>query len=327
MITRHFAAAAVLAAAAGLTAAGPVRADTELKALSSMATNLIYTQAYRQLFIDPANKAVDGIRINYVGGPEVTPASKAAEAIKRNVVDVLYGPAAYYAGLVPEALAVAGASVNALEARRNGGIDALNAIWAKRNDARILAWGISETRYNLYLTAPPKITSDMVTFEGVKIRSSPLYKHLLEAVHATPIAIAAPEFYTAMERGLVQGSGWPSVGLAGTGVAKFMKYRLDPPFYRANHMIIMNLNKWKALTAQQRAALQKVALDYEKQSIDFVGRTARAEEDTLKKGGMKIIALSGKAREYYETRGNDNLWKIVEKRSPSAAMLRRLLNP
>ena len=74
-------------------------AESQLKALSSMRKNLDYTQAFLKLFVDRANELGKGeLKISFVGGPEVTPARKAAGALERGVVDILYGPAGYYAG-------------------------------------------------------------------------------------------------------------------------------------------------------------------------------------------------------------------------------------
>jgi hypothetical protein len=52
-----------------------------------MTTNLHYTQGFRTLFIDPVDATAGGAaRIDYIGGREITPASKAASALRRGVV-------------------------------------------------------------------------------------------------------------------------------------------------------------------------------------------------------------------------------------------------
>ena len=55
--------------------------------------------------------------------------------------------------------------------------------------------------------------SDLSTFKGKKIRSIPLYDPILQTLGAVPVTTSPAEAYTAMERGVVDGLGWPDLGL------------------------------------------------------------------------------------------------------------------
>ena len=303
------------------------QAETQLKALSSMRTNLDYTQAFLKLFINRANELSGGeLKITLIGGPEVTPARKAAGALERGVFDILYGPAGYYAGSVPEAMAIHGSTVGPDVLRKNGGFALLDKIWGERIKAKILAWGISETKYNLFFKDKPKVTADALDLSGMKVRSSPTYKPLLLSLGATPVSIPFSDFYTSLNRGLVSGSGWPAVGLARTGVGKLMKYKVEPSFFRSNHLIIINKAKWDSLSDKAKKALQTAALEYETGSIAYLNNVQKAENEKLKKLGLETITLKGKARAAYDEGGRKALWKIVDERSKNAAQLRKLLD-
>jgi TRAP-type C4-dicarboxylate transport system substrate-binding protein len=301
-------------------------AETTLKAYSSMARNLIYTQAYLEYFIKPANEAGKGIfKINYIGGPEVTPINKSAQALQRGVFDLAYGPSGYYAGEVPESLALLGTTASLEEVRKNGGWEMMNEIWTKRLGARVLAWPIYETSYNLFLTKRPTVTEDRLDLSGMKLRAPPTYKPMIESLGGTPVNIAAPEMYTSLERGLVQGSGWPNIGLADTGVGKILKFKIAPSFYRANQLLIVNKKSWDNLPPKAREILEKVARDYERNSVVHFKKIQEEEIQKLEKAGIKTITLTGKARDSYLKGGYDALWAMVEQRSDNAKTLREKL--
>ena len=75
-----------------------------------------------------------------MGGPEVTPAKRAPQAMQRGVIDVLFIPAAYVAGLVPEAQAMMLQNIGIDKLRSTGAVDAYDKIFGYRLDAKLLAW-------------------------------------------------------------------------------------------------------------------------------------------------------------------------------------------
>lgn len=316
-------------AALGLAAGAPASAaEVVLKSQSAMATNLLYTKAFRQHFVAPVNQAGKGVvRIDYLGGPEVTPARKAAAALKRGVFDVLYSPAGYYAGTVPEGFAIHAAKKSPAEIRKNGGLDLLNSIWAKKLNARILSWAISETRFNIYLSKKPIIGADgMVSLKGMKIRTSPTYRPLLTGLGAVTVRMKVSELYTALQRGVVQGTGWPNVGISKLGLGKLMKYRIEPSFYRANHLVLINLDRWKALPKAARAILGKEGEAFETSSVAYMAAQTVEDEKALKAQGLQSIRLTGAAEKKYTAIANDGLWKRLAERKVDVKALRAKLD-
>ncbi|MCC2098421.1 MAG: TRAP transporter substrate-binding protein DctP [Hyphomicrobiales bacterium] len=303
-------------------------AEVRIKAYSSMAKNLLYTKVFLDEFVKPANAAGKGMfKIAFIGGPEVTPARKSAQALKRGVFDIVYGPAGYYAGDVPEGLALHGRTASTDVLRKNGAYELLTRIWSERVGARFLGWGISNLSYNLFFTTEPKVTDGKLDLTGMKMRASPTYKPRVESLGGIPVRVPAPEMYTALKSGIVKGTGWPEIGIAATGVGKLMKYKVEPSFYATNHIIIFNEKTWAKLPKKAQDILTRAAVEYEKKSVEIMKKVRDEENAKLAKFGIKTIRLTGKGAEHFTRSGNDALWETVSKRSKYAAQLRALLEP
>jgi TRAP-type C4-dicarboxylate transport system substrate-binding protein len=299
---------------AAAAAAIPATADeTSLRTVTSLPTTLTVTQSFLQIFVPKANELGKGqFKIDYKGGPEVVPASKGASAIQRGIVDLLWGPAGYYAGTVPEAYAMMGSHRPVEELWANGGFDLLNEVWAKKLNARILAWGESETQMHVYTVFEPKISSIGPDLTGKKMRTTPTYLALLKALGATPVRMPSPEIYTGLQRRVIDGFAFPVSGVTQLGVGDLIKYRVDPGFYRNNGIVIINLDVWKKLSREGKDALQKASRHYEKASLKFMADDIERESKVLAEKGMKVLKLDDEvAKKYIETADNA-MWQRLD---------------
>jgi TRAP-type C4-dicarboxylate transport system substrate-binding protein len=91
---------------------------------------------------------------------------------------------------------------------------------------------------------------------GQKIRITPVYRDFFQALNANVITTPPGEVYTALERGVVDGYGWPIGGIFDFNWHEKTKFRIDPGFYDAEVSLVMNLPAFKKLTDAQRKALE-----------------------------------------------------------------------
>ena len=75
---------------------------------------------------------------------------------------------------------------------------------------------------------------------------------------ATVVQTPPGEVYTALERGVVDGYGWPITGIFDLGWHEKTKYRVDPGFYSAEVSVLVNKD---CLGQAQRRAAQGGARD------------------------------------------------------------------
>jgi TRAP-type C4-dicarboxylate transport system substrate-binding protein len=171
---------------------------------------------------------------------------------------------------------------------------------------------IDYTPFHLYLTK--KIDKPDLT--GLKIRITPVYRDFFQAIGATVMQTAPGEVYTALERGVVDGYGWPINGIFDLNWHEKTKYRVDPGFYNAEVSLVMNLDKWKALNARQRDLLMKhvVALEADNDSWKKVN-----EEDIRKQAqaGIQVITFDAATAKQYYDKAYEVGWAAAIKSSPT----------
>jgi TRAP-type C4-dicarboxylate transport system substrate-binding protein len=295
--TISFALAAVLA---GSLAGGAAQAEDKLRAVTAFPKALIYVKSFLK-FVDKVNAEGKGVvQIEYIGGPEAIPRREQADAVRNGVVDMQYGPASYYPGVVPESDALVGANTSPMEQRANGGLALMNQIHQKKLNAFYLAHPDSGAQFHIYLTKEPKRNADGgLDLTGFKLRSAPIYREFFVGLGAVHVGIPVPEVYTSLERGLVDGLGWPSTGVMDFSWDKHLKYRVDPGFFEIDLGILVNLDKWKSLSQASRDLLQKIGIQHEKESYQFFKDLEAKEDAEVQKRGLKIIKLEGAAAKKY----------------------------
>ena len=140
----------------GGSAIASAQAQETLRALSMQPTAVTYTQSFLK-FIDKVNAAGQGVvQIEFVGGPEAIPTFDQPEAVREGVIDMIYGPGSYYAGIVPETDALVGSNLTPMEKRANGGIDLLNQIHQEKMNAYYLGHPDGGIQFHIYMTKEPQ---------------------------------------------------------------------------------------------------------------------------------------------------------------------------
>src|SRR5258708_6443798 len=195
--------------------------EVTLKAVTAFTENTTYSRPFER-FIGRVNEDGKGIlRINYIGGPKAMPPFEVGNALKGGVVDIANAAGAFYTNVMPEADAWKLTERPMAELRKNGGYDAMAAIYAQKMNAIFLARLGDTNPFHLYLNKPIS-TPDLT---GLKLRITPVYRDFFQALGATVVQTAPGEVYTALERGVVDGYGWPITGVLHLGWNEKTKFR------------------------------------------------------------------------------------------------------
>jgi TRAP-type C4-dicarboxylate transport system substrate-binding protein len=295
-------------AAAPLAAQGQ---ETTLRVVSGFAENTQYVKNLMPV-IQALNAEGKGrLQLNFIGGPKAMPPFEVGNAVRTGVVDIALTTGAFYTNIMPEADALKLTQVSAQELRKNGGYELINKIWNEKANMQYLGRVIDYTPFHLYLTK--KI--DKPDLSGLKIRITPVYRDFFQALGATVMQTAPGEVYTALERGVVDGYGWPINGIFDFNWHEKTKFRVDPGFYNAEVSLIMNLDKWKALNSGQRELLMKHVIALESANDSW----KKVNEDDIRKqkeAGILVITFDPATAKQYYAKAYDIAWENAIKASP-----------
>jgi TRAP-type C4-dicarboxylate transport system substrate-binding protein len=314
----YFAAFAALATALPPGAAGAQ--EVTLRAVSSFAENTQFSKNFER-FIAQVNKTGKGvIQINYIGGPRAMPPFEVGNAVRTKVVDMANVTGAFYTNLMPEADGFKLVGKPMSEQRKNGTWAYINELHNKKMNSWYLARQFHNVPFHIYLNK--KI--DKLDFTGLKIRVTPVYRDIVQALGGTPITTAPGEVFTALERGVVDGYGWPITGIFDLGWDKVTKFRMEPPFYSVEVNVLVNLDVWKGLNDAQRKVLNGAALWLE--ALDSENNAAvKAERERQTKAGIQAIDFGPAAAKQFLAKANDVAWASVIKRAPEEGKKLRAL--
>lgn len=288
-----------IAALAVMTGVGTASAaEVQLKAASFLPARLIFAKFFYD-WVDSVNKTCAGeVEISVVG-PEAINSLEQWNAVKTGVVDMHYGPANYYKGTMPEASVTDVATNESAEQRENGAWEMLNDLYNEKMNVQYLTQIIDGVHFYLYTNKPAQDGR----FEGFRLRSVPVYDNFFKWLGAQPVRMAPPEVYTALERRVIDGYGWPLWGVVGFGWHKHTKYRYGPGFLNASVNILANLDKWKSMSDDQRACLTERAEWLETVWPEWRDEQTEKEAAALEEAGIEYVDLgeefSEKAAELY----------------------------
>lgn len=300
----------------GLLFASSLTAGAEevtLKAAVFVPPSTTYGIPFKR-FVDHVNESGKGVlQIRVVGGPEAVPADGQAQAIKTGVLDIASIPPAYYKSMMVEGDAQILSDMSVAEQRKSGAYDALSKIAIGRMGAFYLTtYGVG-VPFHLYVTKDMPV-SKVADIKGLRFRGQPNYNAIFKHYGIAGVNIAAPEVYTALERGTVQGYGWPLWGIEDFGWQKLTKIRIDPGFYNVIVNILMNKGKYDALTAAQRKVLDDAVAWFEKDNAKYTADKTKATLDMQAKAGIKAVNFGPD----FKKTAVDLYWADLKKLSPDA---------
>ena len=306
--------ASLALAAAALLTMSPFAAAQEvtLRGITSFAEKTLNSRGFEQM-IEKVNAAGKGkVQINYIGGPKAMPPFEVGNALKSGVVDIANVTGAFYTNVFAESDAWKLTQRPMSELRQNGGYDYMMKIYEEKMGAILLARQFQNTPFHIYLTKP--ITKPDLT--GLKLRITPVYRDFFSALGATVVQTAPGEVYTALERGVVDGYGWPTAGIFDLGWHEKTKYRVDPGFYRAEVSIVVNKAAWTKLSEEQRKIIADAAAELEN---GFGAIEAKENADDLakqKQAGIQTIEFAGAEGKAFLDKAYEAGWAGIIKQSP-----------
>lgn len=297
--------------------------EITLRAANAFQEGTYYARNFER-FVKKVNDEGKGVvQINYVGGPKAIPTFELANALRGGVVDLANTTTSFTTSIVPEGMAMNYTPMTMAEMRKNGTFDYLNKLFI---DKGLYYYARTGEGIQYYIYSNRKI--DKADLTGLKLRSAPIYREFFQKLGATPVQIAPGEVYTALERGVVDGFGWPLIGIFDLGWQEKVKYRVEPGFYTIELGVIFNANTWRKLTAPQRQFLEKQAAWLEGLNVEMATKDAQAEIKRQQDAKIQVIKLDDVQAKLLVKTANEAAWNAIVASSPThGPKLREMMAP
>ena len=136
-------------------------------------------------------------------------------------------------------------------------------------------------------------------FNGMKIRTAnPTVTKALKIFNAVPVTVPVTEAYTALERGVVDGTVVPWEGLGIFKLDELTKYATEVDFYTMTMFVVMNKKQWNDLPED----IQKIIDANSGMALsEWCGKVYDATDEPFKqralKKGVKVVELPAAERQ------------------------------
>ena len=147
------------------------------------------------------------------------------------------------------------------------------------------------------VTTNDKEINSLADLTGVKLSTMDNEIHLAawKAMGANPTPMAFSEVFTALQQGTVDGQENPYGIIVGNKFEEVEKYAIETRHSFTPYYVVMNLDRWNSLTADQQDAVTRAmaeATQYQKEQSAYY---EEADVGTIEAAGCKVIKLSADA--------------------------------
>jgi TRAP-type C4-dicarboxylate transport system substrate-binding protein len=313
---KHVAAVALgLAFSSGLGISSGARAETALRLLNAFDNRYAATTLLVDSFVTAVKEASKGDIQIRTHGPEVVPPFEQVQPVRQGAFDLLHTNSAYYIGVTSVSHGIQGLEGDPVQWRQLGIFDYVDKDFQRLN-LKLLA---------IVPTTTP--TSGIGAFQGLlkepirpgdkplagrKIRGTPTFQPMLEAMGASMVFLSGPDTYPALQRGTVEGVFWPVIGAVDFKWYEVAPYMMRPTFGGATHMLLMNLTKFNSLSPDQQKILLTEGQKQESSAQKSMEARVLQEIEELKKRGVKETVIDPNIAAPFLAIFKQGFWQTAE---------------
>ncbi len=283
----------------------------ELKLLSSFNSTQKPTYAVLERYLENVQSIGDGAVAIRVSGPEVVPIFEQLQPVVSGVFDMLYTHPVFHAGEGGLALTVDAIDIDPIARRKSGVWDYVDSFYQKTHGLKMVAMmSVSMSGYHLFTKEPLSPAGDLA---GRKVRGTPTYHGVIRALGAEPVVLPGSQIYSALQKGVVEGAGWPAAGMVSMKHYEVAKYRLRPTFGVATQPVFVNMDAWGKLSDAEKSVLLEAG-ELTELEMPWLGNAIQSEEDAeLDKLGVEVVQLSPEMAEKVQSAFVESIWELGTK--------------
>lgn len=327
---------AVLAAAlvSGLTLAiGQAQAQDDpivLDWLTFTNVNSATGDAFKVHFIDELEERSDGrIKMHFRGGMDTVAVFDQGAAVQSGLVDIAQPPVGFYEAQVPGVGATVLSQISLEEERKPGG--AFDYLVDLHKKYGMMYLGRAYAAPDFFYLGCNKQPQSKEDFADLRIGTATATQSAVEGWGATVVSLGNPEYYAAMERGVIDClASTPLTQYTDQGIGEVTDYIVDKGYFRNSQAAIMNLETWESMPDDLQKLTLDVMTEYEKFVRDelYAKDLARQHETLRDKMDVQFYDLKPEAETWMVDTARNATWDKQAERYPEVtADLRAFYQP
>lgn len=264
-----------------------------------------------KIFMDRVNERSKGeLRIEYVGASEVTPPYDQPEALRTGVFDMLMTFSATVEAILPLAGGMNLGNLNPSAWRQTGAHDFLVDEFKTINMQYLGSFAVYEDGSFVYLN---KSISKPEELAGLRFAAGPTNLRAVAAFGAGGVMVNLAEKYSALERGIADGTIGVMESHYKDSLYEVTKYWLPYSLSSALTLILVNQDKWNQIPAHLQELMVITMIELEKETEISLSAYAKSIRQKLLDAGMIIVEFSpADAKRFTETALGAK-WAAIEK--------------
>ena len=283
----------------------------------------VTTQGFAKRVAEATNGQV---KIQCFFNSQLSPVAQGLAALRKGVVD-LWSGSSTWGGTIPEGdvlwlpYAFTG-SEYAHHVMRETEVGEIFDEACRKQGVRVLMYWPSGKM--VFISKKPIKTFEDV--KGLKLRSSyTLWKGWYQRMGVSPVNITSAEQYEALMRGTADAVIFPDYTINTWKFMEVCKYYTVPAMVDpAISFVLVSVDKWNSIPADLQKAIEKVALEIEKEMIPW---PERADKENLPKAyakGVQMIKLSQTEFEKFKDSAMP-AWDEFAAKSPECAKMVKII--
>lgn len=275
------------------------------------------------MFVENLEENAPWITVDFKGGPEVIHPNLLIEATSAGVVDMAHLPGDYYVNQLPAMDVPRFTPFTPMEERENGVREIYDDIHRDQLGLTYLGHTVSGMPQVILVDSP----IDDVDLRGKSIRTSAATSYVVESMGGVPVDLPGGEVYTALERSVVDGASWSSVGPSSLGLEEVVDYDVAPRFYESVANLVMYERTWENLEPETQRAITDTIVETEPQVFRHYLQTNLDETDQWREAGVERNELPDQASQRlleiaYQDAWDDLDWDSIITATPDAERLK-----
>ena len=170
-----------------------------------------------------------------------------------------------------------------------------NAIAEEEAGLHIVAWTYSNFRFLTNSQRPVRTLEDL---EGMKVRvpQNPIMLATYEAWGASPIALAWPEVFTALQQGVIDGQDNPYIVNYTMNFHEVQDYLTEVHYNYSLQPLVTGIDSWNAMSEEEQAIVTRAGLEAQMYALLFQVEQANAAKQAMIDAGVEVSAVDDEER-------------------------------